>query len=289
MSKIQIHNLEDVELNVLRGVFPYVRLLDEDGRIIVSAKKTRGKSEMIRSHWAFIRNKLEREMPAGDYIIECAYDAAKKNVHQYAFTKTVDYVAPEPHIKPLGNTEFDANKFSQKMDKSLIDLIKQNAELSSENKFLMQQNGMLSERVKSLEQQVETLMEEHDEQPVALSEGERLLNAANQIIPVALPMLDKYFELQNKKLDLMYQQGRQQPQSHPAQGIPRKIPANRVQQNTQEQNQESEQQYAQQLAALDQLFNSGQDDEANGYLEQIAAVNPDLYNRICRDLNLEDA
>lgn len=272
MNKVKIERLDELELNVLRGVFPYVRLIGTDESVIVAAKKTRGKPELIRAHWSFIRQKIDVDLPAGTYVIECAYDASRKNVHSYYFTKGVDHV-PTARIEPKVNVDI---KDPQKMDKEYIATIKENAELMAENKFLMQTNSMQAARIQHLEETLNNLLEDADEKET-LSDGEKLLNAANSILPTALPMLDRFFELKERELMLKYGNG-----ASGSGGVKRRIPASKPQ-------AQPSADYQAQLGALDQLFNQGREEEANNILAELEISNPALYTRLCNDLDLEDA
>lgn len=268
MSKITIQKLEDLEANVLRGVFPYVRLCTVDGEVIVSAKKTRGKSENIRAHWSFIRQKLEYELPDGEYCIECAYDSARKNVHQYLFTKQPGYV---PEAKPVP----ELPKANVKMDKDYISTIKENAELGAENRFLTEQNRLLSQRITELEAALSEALEDSEESQ-DLSEGNTMVKGLTEIWTQAAPMLDHFFALKNRELELKYGGAPQQN----GQGIKKKIPVSNPAQSSV---------YQEQFQTLDQMFNDGRETEANEILAHVYNTNRPLFDQLCKDLNLEDA
>lgn len=268
---IVIDSLDQLENSVLSGIFPYIRVMSEDKGIIVSAKKTGKHLEKIRAHWRFVRHKIEKELPPGKYLIECAYDSAKRNIHPYEFTKPVGFIAPNEKPVVTQKTELDPQKAMSLSTAEIMKLVKENAELSAENKWLLQMNADLSKKLQAQELAMSTMLQDDDDTP-ELSEVEKIGNALNNIIPQAIPMLDRWFDLQEKKI--MIQGGGNPPQQKT---IPRTVPV------------QQDQVYAQQYNALNELFNQGQDEQANEILSQIAAQNPALYNRLCQDLDLMDA
>lgn len=270
MSKISIKKLEDIEVNILKGLFPYVRLLDAAGGVIVSAKKTRGNAERIRAHWNFIRQKIEYELPDGEYIIECAYDAARKNVHQYFYIKEPGFV---PAPKPV-----ELHKPTVKMDKDYIETIKENAQLSATNTFLIQQNELLSRRISELEAALEEATEEAEEKELSEAPNQ-MVTGLKEIWAQAAPMLDHYFALRNRELELKYKNPQQSPGEKK---IPRKVPVS---------NPANSALYKQQFDTLNALFESNDENkinEANAILDQLSVQNLPLYNQLIKDLNLEE-
>jgi hypothetical protein len=96
-------------------------------------------------------------------------------------------------------------------------------------------------------------------------------------------MLDNFFALKNRELELKYGNNNR---ANPG-NIPAKIPVNQMKQNTGIDTNNHI--YQEQYKTLAYMFDNGQSDQANEVLAALFKTNKALYDQLCTDLNLEDS
>ena len=116
------------------------------------------------------------------------------------------------------------------------------------------------------------LLEEFENEETNLGDAPdtSIVGYLKEVLPSILPMADRYFDLEEKKLNVQSQQQRQPAQQRP--------PAERKPITTGR---------FQHLALIEHYYNSGQDDKFNNELDKLENFNTDLYNQICIKFNID--
>lgn len=255
------------ELETIVKDYKLIKVEDLNGKVIQCYNKINVKPEV---HIKTCLKRLSSPIhPEGYYYLCMAHSIGySKQPDKYLFTKGN---APKemPATTQNNAQAFSSNKNDLLTVSAALNYISEIAELKNkvfsletENKNLKDENAVLNAELEEMEREGEGLSEKKPSDT---------LEYLKETAPTILNALDRYFELQDKRLSLEE----------------KKI--NTKQQQTQQTIKRTikiETGSPQHLNLIRSLYNKGAEDKLNIELDKLESANNELYLQICNELNL---
>lgn len=189
-------DLNKVEKKILSLGCKFLRLQTLDGSPVVSFN-------MVGKPWKPKFTEIVRRMPTlpdGIYNFQC-----QDNISKGAFSHSVLYgkgkfepLSENPPVKQLAEIRSESPLLSVE---SAMENVKASANALAENSFLKQENERLKKDLADCNTKLEALkyLEEEEEETEEPSAG---LSWLKETVPALLPLADRFFEMEEKKLAL---------------------------------------------------------------------------------------
>lgn len=259
------------------GIYKMIRLVqifpDGEPRVIITYNKFTKTGELI-NRFNYIRNKVDSgQLPPGDYELNLRVsptnntmvDILKFSIKPKSVVlndNTIVDKTSEQETEDMNNVDFD----------DYVALIKANAELKATNTYLIQELEFYKRELKFYQDNRSSNMPATlQDAPQEKSVAEIITNTLGDTFASAVPILDKYFDLQTRRLDLE--------EKKITTNTPTKPKAKKMAKSIEE------------IAELtaDELYDleESDPDEFNRRLDDLEAKNPELYDMVCEILGIE--
>ena len=218
-------------------------------------------------HLDTITNRLKTDLyPDGlYYIVLNTYVANSKNSKKFPIVKGI--LNPEElkeQSKPV--TTIIQQSHEVLTWDSAMKLHQELVELKSEVKRLEYENNLLQQQLEELETESESL----EDAPA----GNSILSYLKETIPSLMPIVDKHFELQERRLLLEELKLSKAPHTPPQQKKP--LQRTKIVAGTQNH-----------LNLIEHYFNTDNETRLNEELDKLQNVSEQLYNDVCKKLGIE--
>jgi hypothetical protein len=263
-----ISELRKVKRGIDEGIYKAIRLvrINENGSrdVVVPFSRATHTNE-LKPRFELIRSELQRNLPAGTYLIEC-----KTGNSATALIKTFKIIINSALPESSGNeTHTKEEFFNPKLENMDFDI--------DEYKQLLKENANLNANNQVLKLEVEFLKAQLSQKPLSdappVSSG--FVKALEDNAPVMLNILDKFLEqrdrnitLEEKKLDLRIGN--------------KKIVKKKVKPKAMD-----EETFETILKTLEELEQSNPE-SFNATLDEMEKDDPELYDQVCEALGLFD-
>lgn len=258
------------------GIYKMIRLVqifpDGEPRVIITYNKFTKTGELI-NRFNYIRNKVDSgQLPPGDYELNLRVsptnntmvDILKFSIKPKSVVlndNTIVDKTSEQETEEMNNVDFD----------DYVNLIKENAELKATNTYLIQELEFYKRELKFYQDNRSNTPATLQDAPQEKSMAEIITNTLGDTFASAVPILDKYFDLQTRRLDLEE----------------KKITTNTPQKSKPKKMAKSIEEIAELTA--DELYDleESDPDEFNRRLDDLEIKNPELYDMVCEILGIE--
>lgn len=246
-------------------------LTNQQGEKIVPFNTYKKTATNLDAQFQTIQTRLKSDKyPDGVYFVLLTYNIRESgNPHSYPITK--GRVSAEELIE----TE-------KKITSSPVTIIeKANSVLSWEsavqmNKQIAELKAQITQLTFENAQHQKTINEMQTQEPEGLSEAEptnNILKFLSEAMPTFTPLADRFFDLENRKLDLKQMQ-LQKKNSPPAKQAAERKP---ITVGSQEH-----------MTIIEHYFNKDDDDKLNDELDKLEAFDKDLYKQVIDKLGMND-
>lgn len=259
---MQAYSLKELDKICKENGFKFACLEDAYGERLITFN---GANSDVTKRMAEIKRRLENDItPSGIYYVLFANNIREKAKPQkFAYAK-----GDVSKQNTNGQNVIQLVKSEQVLSwDSALKYMQEIQELKSANAQLLTTNGYLQQRIDELEADLEEL-----DKGSALEDGNQngLLTFLKDSAPTLVSALDRYFDLEEKKLNVqsnkpIIQQG--------------------AQQNTRKLMKIGSQEH---LDLIEKLYKEQNEVALNVQLDKLEAANPDLYKQVCQTLNISE-
>jgi len=263
---MKIYKFEQIKRLALDEGFKYASLEDQDGRKLLPYNINKNKVVKLEAHFALIKKKLDSEiLDEGIYCVCCANapNQTQDPTRFYIQKGTGATVEQNPTIviREKNNSRGESVlSWQQAIENN--DII---ARLTIEKKFLTEKNNELGAYVKELEAELEISKSKELAEKIPESSTSKFLN---EIAPSIPSILDRYFDLEERKLTKGNPVNKKINQSF-------KKPLRMFKTGSEEH-----------LVHIEKLYTDGNEEKFNEQLDRIEKSNTEIYNQLLVKYNL---
>lgn len=257
------------------GIYKMIRLVqilpDGEARVIITYNKFTKAGELI-NRFNYIRNKVDTgQLTPGDYELHLRVsptnntmvDVLKFSIKpkSVVLSDTIVDKTSEQETEEMNSVDFD----------DYVNLIKANADLKATNNYLIQELEFYKRELKFYQDNRSNTPATLQDAPQEKSTAEIITNTIGDAFASAVPIMEKYFDMQSRRLDLEE----------------KKISENPKPKTLKKKMGKSIEEIAEKTA--DELYELEQTnpEEFDRRLDVLEERNPELYEMVCEILGIE--